>query len=211
MRRATDPSCQWDYKSHGNYPAAMHQAISDLFRDSLNQPDLSKNYCSDPRTIHGALFKNLTDANNTHFAGNYRGSALDCLVDAEVTFGAKIGAPAMYVLQRMSRYRQFTKTSFTRLVRSYGTVDDSRFRLLCATAAGTMFHELVSIHPFWDGNGHAARAVVALTWLSYGYLVGGWVIDPRPTSFPYLDYLREWDRGNRDPLIQHMLGALVLC
>lgn len=187
----------------------MTAAIAAIFRSAVNQPQHSKDFCSDPRKIHRPLFEPLTDASNSQMAGNYRGSALDCLVDAEVTFGVRNGVPAMYVLQRMSRYEQFAKTSFTRLRRSIEAVDGGRFRLLCATAAGSMFHELISIHPFWDGNGHAARAVVALTWIAYGYSIGGWLIDPRPTGFPYIEYLREWDRGNRDPLIRHMLDALV--
>ena len=209
MRQANDPSCRWNYQSHSAYPTAMKQAINNLFSSALNQPDFVRNNCSYPSRIHKKLFESLTDSNNTHLAGNYRGSVLDCLVDANVVFGSLSGVPAMFVLQRMERYTQFAKTNFTRLKTSYQSTDRGRFQLLCAIATSTMFHEMITIHPFVDGNGHVARAIVALTWLAFGYAVGGWVIDPRPTSFPYLDFLKEWDNGNRDPLIQHMLGALV--
>ena len=63
--------------------------------------------------------------------------------------------------------------------------------------------ELVSIHPFIDGNGRAARLLMNLALLQAGYPVA---IIPPILRRDYLDSLDKTHRGNNGPFLRFISG-----
>ena len=64
--------------------------------------------------------------------------------------------------------------------------------------AALLHKELVSIHPFIDGNGRISRLVMNLTLIKEGYPV---IIIPPILRSGYLDCLRLSDTGNATPFL----------
>jgi Fic family protein len=71
------------------------------------------------------------------------------------------------------------------------------------------FVQLLTIHPYADGNGHAARFVAWAILGHYDYWPREWTIEPRPTHATYADEIVAHRNGNPTPLIRHMLQDLV--
>jgi hypothetical protein len=83
-------------------------------------------------------------------------------------------------------------------------------RLLHTVAfACHVFELFLRIHPFANGNGHAARVIVWAILGRYGYWPRGWSIEPRPPDPPYSVLIVEHRNGNPRPLEQYMISQII--
>jgi len=71
-----------------------------------------------------------------------------------------------------------------------------------------VFVEFLTIHPYADGNGHAARFVIWSLLGRYGYWPRRWTVDPRPPDPPYGTMIAEYRGGNPEPLEKYVLGCI---
>jgi hypothetical protein len=67
-----------------------------------------------------------------------------------------------------------------------------------------IFVEFLTIHPYANGNGHAARFCLVAILQRYGLLLTGWSIDPRPSP-PYSELIFRHRRNE-----PHLLERAVL-
>jgi Fic family protein len=74
-----------------------------------------------------------------------------------------------------------------------------------------MFLAFVTIHPYANGNGHAARLVVWALLLRYGFQPTGWPVDPRPIPADqyYLAYESFAREGKISLLASQILQAIA--
>ena len=75
--------------------------------------------------------------------------------------------------------------------------------------AARAFQELLTIHPYANGNGHVARFLVWLLLGRYGYWPNSWTIDPRPNVLNYSAAISGHRRGNPVLLERLILEAVV--
>jgi Fic family protein len=65
---------------------------------------------------------------------------------------------------------------------------EQRLRYLVALAAH-VFVAFLTIHPYANGNGHAARLIVWSVFGRYGHWPKNWPVEPRPTDPSYLQLI----------------------
>jgi len=101
-------------------------------------------------------------------------------------------------------------------VRSYLTAldngrtaaDEQEFLYRVLAAACVCFNELLLVHPYLDGNGHMARAIVWLFVGRYGYIPDGWPVDPRPETLLYMRGIDHFRRNIPETLIHTIAKTL---
>jgi Fic family protein len=74
--------------------------------------------------------------------------------------------------------------------------------------ASRAFVEFLTVHPYANGNGHAARLIVWSILGRYGYWPDRWTVEPRPDP-PYLELIVLYRNGNALPLESHILQMLI--
>jgi len=72
------------------------------------------------------------------------------------------------------------------------------------------FVAFLTVHPYADGNGHTARALLWVLLMRFGYVPSEWTIDPRPGVPEYGTMIAEHRRGKPDLLEQYVLARLSL-
>jgi hypothetical protein len=83
-------------------------------------------------------------------------------------------------------------------------------KLLHTVQVGCRFFALLGhVHPYANGNGHAARFCLWAILARYGYFPVRWPIDPRPPDPPYSQLVLSYVAGNPAPLEQHVLRCLA--
>ena len=91
----------------------------------------------------------------------------------------------------------------------YGRVAP-KYRLVYAVAAASrVFVTFLEIHPYANGNGHAARFFLTAFLGRYGYWLKSFPIEPRPPDPPYTDLIKAYRSGNREPLEAHILKCII--
>ncbi len=80
--------------------------------------------------------------------------------------------------------------------------------LYVVTFACQVFELILRIHPYANGNGHAARFVLVAILGRYGYWLRQW-LDPRPPDPPYTQLITDYRSGNREPLERFILQAII--
>jgi Fic family protein len=72
-----------------------------------------------------------------------------------------------------------------------------------------VFEVFLRIHPYANGNGHAARFLIWCLLSRYGYWPKGWPIEPRPPDPPYTHLISEYRNGNWEPLEEFVLKTVA--
>jgi Fic family protein len=91
------------------------------------------------------------------------------------------------------------------LMESYiAGLSEARAKLHPVEFAAVIHKELVTIHPFIDGNGRAARLLMNLALLQAGYPVA---IIPPVLRRDYLDTLNKTHKGDEGPFISFIAGV----
>jgi len=71
-----------------------------------------------------------------------------------------------------------------------------------------IFELLLRIHPYVNGNGHAARFCLWAILGRYNYWPTQWPIEPRPNDPHYIPLIVAYRNGNREPLERYILSNL---
>ena len=181
-----------------------------LYRGGLDTFSLS----CDTRPIHLQLFERLTPPACEYFAGHYRGEDYKCLrfCEVEIQSDASVGCPSSRVLNVMGQLASAIATSLRSLDEGHKTPNSqlsAEQKLLFVVAcACRMFELFLRIHPYVNGNGHAARFLVWAILGRYGYWPKRWPLHPRPNE-PYIDLIRRYRNGDMEPLEKFMVQNII--
>jgi fido (protein-threonine AMPylation protein) len=207
------PGCPpWEYEQHprrsqlGKETAALLKALR------LGSID-TQSSAKDTRSIHGRLFRSLTPAGVEYYAGHYRGEAFACLktYEVQVQSDPRVGAPAANVAGSMAQLAAAVDRGLIALdsgrVLPNAQVPPSEKLLNAVAVACQLFVHFLTVHPYANGNGHAARFCIWAVLGRYGYWPIRWSIEPRPSDPPYSECIVRYRSGDREPLERFVLGS----
>ena len=212
------PDCPaWRYNNHVSYPGSLRAALTEILIE-LDAGRLDAVvHGPDTRVVHTRLFQELTELGYRYYAGHYRGYSggyRACLSEYDVHPQGDTTtqyARSTDVGDRMEQLGVRIRRAITELDRVW-TVPDWQLppeRKLTNIVALTceIFSAFLLIHPYADGNGHAARFVMWALLMRYGYRPVRWHIDPRPPE-PYVALLRSYRAGDEAPLQLAVIQAV---
>lgn len=192
----------WQYEDHPDraqfLPARCAEILLGLRRGTIGGAAAAV----DSRPIHGFLFKGLTPSECSYFAGSYRGENYRCLRDywVHIPTDPRVGAPPGRVQQEMALLEAELRACIAGLDAAHALPNaqtPSALKLATTLAVACRVLEwFLRIHPYANGNGHAARIIVIAILGRYGYWPTEWTIEPRPSSLPYYEMITQQRAGN---------------
>ena len=203
---------EWEYKrERANFSEVLHVQNEFLLTDMCSGPlDLSTS-AQDTRSIHLRLFRELVPITYDYFAGHYRGEKFVCLehYTVGVQSDPRVGARPTENLLAMYCFRSRIIQGLRSLDTFMASSVPEHIKLLQLVAfACHAFEIFLRIHPYANGNGHAARFLIWCILGKYNYWPVRWPIEPRPPDPPYTSLIVECRNGNPDPLIQFVLKCI---
>jgi fido (protein-threonine AMPylation protein) len=208
------PCPEWQYGGHPDCARLLPASAARLLTGIQAGKYPIVPFAKDTRPIHLELFKGLTPPGFDYFAGNYRGSYHKCLKDYEVTIRSDpmVGSKAAAVLKEIERLGDSIILSADKISQALKALPRPMTPVQRAVAVVKLAcHAVVAfltIHPYADGNGHTARALLWLLLFKFGYVPNGWTIDPTIPGYGAL--IAQHRRGVRDPLEQYVLMRISL-
>ncbi len=204
----------WEYEEHPRRPEVRGRAlgvVKDLRKNILPTLKLSK----DTRPVHRRLFVGMTPNDCEYFAGCYRGEAYKCLkhISVGIKGDDRVGYSPATVVDVMGQFAQEIGAGLDAIDAGHklphAQVPASEKLLYAVIFASKVFEFFLRIHPYVNGNGHAARFLVWAILGRYGYWPRRWTIDPKPADPPYTPLIREYRDGNKEPLETFFLNSIV--
>lgn len=203
----------FDYQHHPRHREVLVARIAELVNGLRRLRLDTCAVAQDSRPIHRLLFTGLTPLDYDYYAGHYRGEAFRCLRDYEVVVPSdpRVGLPPDSVLAAMDSIAQAMGEAIETLdTRHRDPAITAGDRLVSAVQVACEALEVVlRVHPYANGNGHAARFVVWAILGRYGYWLRNWPIEPRPDDPPYTTHIVEYRNGNHAPLETFLLRNLL--
>lgn len=213
MQPANCPN--WEYIQHPKHKVILKRKTIDILVKLRTLQIDSAQSAIDSRAIHQYLFSDLTPENCKYFAGHYRGEDFRCLKSYHVGIKGdwRVGLPPQFVAVRMQQLSETIERGILALDAAH-TLPHSKLSqidklLNTVTFASLVFEKVLQIHPYANGNGHAARFIVWAILGRYGYWPKRFPIDPRPSDASYIDSIIEYRNGNRQPLEEYLLKCII--
>jgi fido (protein-threonine AMPylation protein) len=210
------PDCpEWEYTDHPEssrmLPRSVASLLSDLRRGAIDPSSTA----TDTRTAHLRMFRGLTPPGYDYYAGHYRGENFRCLEFCRVGIrnDPSVGCPPDSVDARMHQLADIIAIALNgldaghRLPNSH--LPDKLKIAYTVVVTCRVFAEFLEIHPFVNGNGHAARLLVVCLLGRYGYWPQRWTVEPRPPDPPHTELIRQYRHGNKEPLESYILSFLA--
>jgi fido (protein-threonine AMPylation protein) len=202
----------WDYTNLPNADATLVGRTAAILRDLRRNPATSYGIATDSRAMHRKLFAGLTPPRQNFFAGSYRGQYPEPLLSCRAWVEGEAKTPPRFVVGAMVNLRN-------NITRKFGELDKrakenqpdnaaQSFLIELVEFAAATFCDFLAIHPYVNGNGHAARLVLTAVLGRYGYWLKRWSVHPRPAE-PYLDVQKKYWKGDKDPLHKQLLSDLL--
>ncbi len=210
------PGCpQWQYGVHPDKDTLLGAAQLLLLQDIQASRLISDTVVRDTRSLHLRLFRDLAPSGHEYYAGNYRGSHQKCLRKYNVTIvdGAGkvvdplVGTPAERVLEEVAKFGSAIANAIAALQKTNFASDSDRV-IAVVKVACEAFVRFLTIHPFFDGNGHVARALLFVVLRHFGFKPLNWTVEPRPPFPTYEAMIYQHRRGDRAPFEQFLLGCI---
>jgi hypothetical protein len=205
------PDCpEFDYEHHPNWqtvlPARVAEALSDLAHGVTDTRAASL----DTRPTHFRFFGELTPPGFEYFAGHYRGEPFRCLQHYSVGVGGdpRVGVPPAAVAHWIGEVNGIIRSAVDALDADHGLPRVDRLRYLVVLVS-RVFELYLRVHPYANGNGHAARFVVWSLFGRYGHWPRRWPVEPRPPDPPYTDCIIRYRNGEREPLEKFIASTLI--
>jgi hypothetical protein len=199
----------WDYENHPNALQVVQR--TEKFRGFIERraPRIAK-YGVDTRPAHAYVFKNVTPAACDYLAGNYRGSSFVCLTDYRVGVGAdsRVGVEPILIAVVMASFNDQCQKLIDSFIALQGAPKQQLPAVVLARAAtilAEILEQFLTIHPYANGNGHAARLLVGVLLGRFGYPPKKWPFDHSPN---YGQALTDHRDGNKTPLIAFILQSI---
>ena len=214
LRQIHPPDCPvFEYKHHPAYPDLLRNRTACLLQELRAGLIDTMETARDTRKVHLRLFANMTPDGHDYFAGHYRGEDYRCLRNHPIYVGPDTGWEPNTVPIRMNAFSKSVSEAIAALDAAVtipaAQISRGEKLLHSVRVACMIFAHLCQIHPYANGNGHAARFCVWAILVRYGYWLAGWPIDPSPPDPPYTHLVRAYLSGDRDPLERQVLQCVV--
>ena len=208
------PGCpEWDYGSHSDRERLLAAAAADVL-DGIVAGNYSVDvFARDTRPIHKQLFNELTPVGHEYYAGTYRGSHQRCLRNYNVGIAGddSVGTQAAMVFTEITKFGTAvvtaTESIHIALESASPLIDPTDRAIAVVRVACDAIVHFLTIHPFADGNGHTARALLWIILFQFGYKPDKWTIEPRPLQ-TYGDLIAKHRRRDTEPLEQYVLSCI---
>jgi fido (protein-threonine AMPylation protein) len=203
------PCPDWEYRNHPQYatvvPARALELMGTLTTDKVEAAATA----IDTRRAHKKLFSEVTPLGHAYYAGHYRGEDFPCLKTCEVgvTGDPRVGELPYRVAFRMRRLSSFIRDIITALDAETPITTKEELQRLVVFISRS-FVDFLTIHPYVNGNGHAARTIMCSIMLHYGF-PPVWRIDSHPQDPEYTMLISQHRSGNPEPLQRYILERLI--
>ena len=205
----------WEYANHPKREEILKQRSKDILV-ALDEQTLDfVESAADSRSIHSYLFSLLTPREEVYFAGHYRGEDFRCLKHYEVIIkgNPSVGFPASIVVEQMEELAKGIRKGMKLLDVTHQIPDTEispEDKLLNTVIfACEVFYTVLWIHPYANGNGHAARFIISAILGRYGYWLARFPIHPRPNYPLYNEAIEAYSQGNRQVLEEYILRCII--
>lgn len=209
----------WNYEDHAKrkqlLPPRIKTLLSELRAGIYREPASQ----TDTRPVHKTLLAGLTPQYFPYFAGNYRGAPLRCLDIHEVdvvdqngkVVDPLVGSLAADVATDMASLAGEITRGIAKAdaVHADTTRAEDERVLDVVTIACDVFVRFLTIHPFANGNGHAARFLIWAFLGRYELWPDAWTIEPRPSHQHYNTGIYLYRRNSKGRLLAAVLGSLA--
>jgi Fic/DOC family len=205
----------WEYDNHPNKSRILPRSVASLLSDLRHGYVDPGSTASDTRPAHLRMFRGLTPPGCDYYAGHYRGENFRCLRFCHVSVpnDPSVGCPPDSVGARMIHMFDVITSSLSGMDAGHrlpnSQLPDGLKLGYTVAVVCRVFTEFLEIHPFVNGNGHAARLLVVCILGRYGYWPTRWTVDPRPPDPPHTELIRQYRSGVREPLERYILSFLV--
>lgn len=203
---------EWRYAAHARRAELLTAATADVLTDlRLGRID-SLASSLDTRPLHARMFTALAPRGFEYYAGHYRGEDFPCLKLAGVRFGERRGALPAVVADRMASLADVIREGVDALDEREVALQDARPESVLLTTVilvSRLFVSFLEVHPYRDGNGHAARLIVWAIMMRYGYYPNRFTVEPRPGTDEYIDLIEDYRSGNTTRLETYILQCLA--
>jgi fido (protein-threonine AMPylation protein) len=205
----------WEYADHPKREVILKERTIDVLVQLQGQTIDSLESAADTRLIHGYLFCLLVPREHLYFAGHYRGEDFRCLKSYPVGIERErdIGLHPSRVVETMEqialRIRQGIKALDTTHLLPDSQMSPEDKLLNTVVFACRVFDAFLRVHPYANGNGHAARFIVWAILGRYGYWPTQFTIEPRPNYPLYGWVINQYRKGNRQLLENYILRCIV--
>ena len=210
------PCPEWQYSGHAERARLLPEAAAKILTGIQAGKYPIIPFAKNTKPIHLELFTGLTPPGFDYFAGNYRGSHHKCLKNYEVGIAGdpRVGSKAAAVQSEIDRLgnsiASWAEKIDKALAALHHPMTPANRALAVVKLACNSFVSFLTVHPYADGNGHAARALLWVLLFRFGYVPSGWTIEPRPGIPDYGVMIAQHRRGMRDPLEQYVLTRISL-
>ncbi len=205
----------FDYEGHPRKNDVLKLRIAEVVAGLRSGQLATLASIVDSRPIHRKLFLELTPYGFDYYAGHYRGENYRCLRFCEVQIRSdrRVGYPPHLVRQNMDEIaaliqRGVGALDLARDLPSAEIPDDEKVVYVVVFAC-QVFEIFLRVHPYINGNGHAARFIIWAILGRYGYWPVRWPIEPRPPDPPYSELIKIYRDGNKEPLEKFVLSCLI--
>jgi fido (protein-threonine AMPylation protein) len=200
----------FEYSQHPDRALILPRAtqlIRDLRTRAVDSPALA----TDSRAVHENLFRGLTPPQCDYYAGHYRGENFRCLrfYRVHIPGDPRVGYNPEIVVLAMGAIATEIHSGLAALDLAHAVpnarlspADKLRYTV---TFASRLLVWVLGVHPYANGNGHAARFIVWAILGRYGYWPYRWPIEPRPPDPPYSELIYDYRSGNPEPLEKYLL------
>lgn len=195
----------WDYATHPSR-ADVSDRCAWLWQRATTSPRTFDRFGYDTRKGHALIFRGLAPDDCQCIVGNYRGtSGCAALTASHVGVGAdpRVGVPPQWVALSIKVFEQRCDEVCSAF--QANTEAPERRLVAFATLLAELLTTFLGVHPYANGNGHAARLLVCVLMTRHGFQPKTWPIDDRPPYGPALSAHRD---GNPKPLITLILRAM---
>lgn len=205
------PDCpEFDYEHHPDWqkilPLRVSETVADLARGVID----TRGAALDTRGVHHRLFVELTPPRYEYFAGHYRGEPFRCLryYPVGIRNDPRVGLQPASIAYWIAQIQAILQSGIDALDAGPGLSRTDRLRYLVVFAC-RVFELYLRVHPYANGNGHAARFLVWCLLGRYGHWPRRWPIEPRPPDPPYTDCIVKYRNGDKDPLEKFLASTLI--
>jgi len=207
---------EWEYEDHRESASILKEETKSVLLDLRTGKIATKEFAANTRPIHYRLFRKLTPDECPYYAGHYRGEQFRCLKYLRVGIkdDPRVGAPPEQVQGRMAILKQLIDKTIPALDQGMQVPDRHLKRqdkiLYVVIFACQVFEFFLRIHPYVNGNGHAARFCIWALLGRYKLWPTRWSIEPKPPDPPYTELIVQYRDGNKIPLEKYILHCLYM-
>ena len=205
----------WEYSSHPDSSTVLKEEIRVILLDLRNSLINTLTAAADTRQIHYRIFRRLAPLECPYYAGNYRGEDFRCLKYCEVMIrnDPSVGSHPHLVSIHMQNVERIVRQSVASLDQGMALPNAqmplARKIMIAVAAVCRVFEFFLRVHPYVNGNGHAARFCIWAILGRYNLWPKKWPIDPRPNDPPYTQLIIAYRNGNPVPLEKHIFKSLL--